>query len=600
MPYERIRMRKITFWIICFSILTLIVAVSSVADYQITNSTTEDAWVVYATWRFANGDWPAGWRTQGYYKIAPGERRNLRVPVDNRWVYIRVENTDGEMRPPDHTTRDSALFWRHPSKAFTVVENDDGDFLKSDHGRWSLETANLYKYRNGGSHTIVAEPLLAEDIYNQAIHSVVWIHAGEFRGSGVLIDRRRKLVVTNQHVIANSVWVDVFFPSYKQNGSVNKDINFYEGNKALLERNRYLTKGKVIAQNPRTDLAIVQLVQMPATAREIQRDFSRNVENSMKKGDIVHIFGNPGERLWNWTQGTFRQARGVCNFRDGRSLAGCLQMEGDTHPGNSGGPILNGQGTLIGLVVGGTDETVSLATPTRNIKALLNTVPANLAPISAPTYPKRVFRIRNTTGVTIPYQIRWSNSNDWQSESLETGFIVTHPSSGQNIPLGYPKIRFDHIADDGQQVTYRTYNLSTALFREGNNDHAPTYDFKYNRWGNRLDLFRDALAAPSLSKAAPEKTVLLTNYPNPFNPETWIPYQLAKPAEVTVAIYAADGKLVRMLTVGHQAAGPYQSKSRAVYWDGRNAIGEPVASGVYFYTLTAGDFTATRKMLIRK
>ena len=98
----------------------------------------------------------------------------------------------------------------------------------------------------------------------------------------------------------------------------------------------------------------------------------------------------------------------------------------------------------------------------------------------------------------------------------------------------------------------------------------------------------------------PEDTSLLPNYPNPFNPETWIPYQLAMPAAVTVAIHAADGRLVRTLAVGYQSAGVYQSKGRAVYWDGRNAQGEPVASGVYFYTLMAGDFTATRKLLIRK
>ncbi|MDE0010798.1 MAG: T9SS type A sorting domain-containing protein [Candidatus Poribacteria bacterium] len=98
----------------------------------------------------------------------------------------------------------------------------------------------------------------------------------------------------------------------------------------------------------------------------------------------------------------------------------------------------------------------------------------------------------------------------------------------------------------------------------------------------------------------PKETALLANYPNPFNPETWIPYHLSKDADVTLHIYAVNGTLVRTLSLGHQPAGMYQSRSRAVYWDGRNAFGEPVASGVYFYTLTAGDFTATQKMLIRK
>ena len=106
--------------------------------------------------------------------------------------------------------------------------------------------------------------------------------------------------------------------------------------------------------------------------------------------------------------------------------------------------------------------------------------------------------------------------------------------------------------------------------------------------------------AQLLTALIPKETALLVNYPNPFNPETWIPYQLAAPSEVTLTIYAIDGSVVRTLALGHQPVGIYQDKSRAAYWDGRNAVGEPVASGVYFYTLTAGDFTATRKMLIRK
>ncbi len=107
-------------------------------------------------------------------------------------------------------------------------------------------------------------------------------------------------------------------------------------------------------------------------------------------------------------------------------------------------------------------------------------------------------------------------------------------------------------------------------------------------------------AAPTVIASVVGDTLLLPNYPNPFNPETWIPYQLAVPSKVSIAIYAADGKLVRTLDLGYQSVGHYDSRSRAAYWDGRNALGEPVASGVYFYTLTAAEFTATRKMLILK
>ncbi len=112
-----------------------------------------------------------------------------------------------------------------------------------------------------------------------------------------------------------------------------------------------------------------------------------------------------------------------------------------------------------------------------------------------------------------------------------------------------------------------------------------------------------------ITVTADRENALLANFPNPFNPETWIPYHLAKPTEVTITIYAVNGQAVRTLALGHQPAGIYQTRSRAAYWDGRNAFGEPVASGLYFYTLstestrdsvTAADFTATRKMLIRK
>ncbi|MYB02401.1 T9SS type A sorting domain-containing protein [Candidatus Poribacteria bacterium] len=103
-----------------------------------------------------------------------------------------------------------------------------------------------------------------------------------------------------------------------------------------------------------------------------------------------------------------------------------------------------------------------------------------------------------------------------------------------------------------------------------------------------------------LTVLPPKNTALLPNYPNPFNPETWIPYQLEKSAEVIVFIYSANGTLIRKLALGYQSAGIYRSRDRAAYWDGRNEMGEPVASGVYFYTLSTGSFNGTRKMLVVK
>lgn len=91
---------------------------------------------------------------------------------------------------------------------------------------------------------------------------------------------------------------------------------------------------------------------------------------------------------------------------------------------------------------------------------------------------------------------------------------------------------------------------------------------------------------------------LLQNYPNPFNPETWIPFRLANKSSVAIHIYTQTGKLVRSLSPGIMSAGDYSSQSKALHWDGRNEKGEPVSSGVYLYTINAGEFSATRKCLL--
>ena len=107
-------------------------------------------------------------------------------------------------------------------------------------------------------------------------------------------------------------------------------------------------------------------------------------------------------------------------------------------------------------------------------------------------------------------------------------------------------------------------------------------------------------AAPAAIRTVVEQTQLLANYPNPFNPETWIPYHLANPSEVTITIYDTRGSIIRRLDLGHQREGYYTSRSRAAYWDGRNAVGERVASGIYFYQLQADGLSYSRRMVIVK
>ena len=103
-----------------------------------------------------------------------------------------------------------------------------------------------------------------------------------------------------------------------------------------------------------------------------------------------------------------------------------------------------------------------------------------------------------------------------------------------------------------------------------------------------------------LASVIPPKTALLPNYPNPFNPDTWIPFALADAAEITVTVYDAGGQVIRCMELGQQAPGVYRTPNRAAHWDGRNDRGEKVASGTYFVELAAGDFREMRRLVVMK
>ena len=165
------------------------------------------------------------------------------------------------------------------------------------------------------------------------------------------------------------------------------------------------------------------------------------------------------------------------------------------------------------------------------------------------------------------------------------GGVTVSGITGVTIPWNQPDRKSD------TQITIE-------LEFDGNMNTDGTLTFTVG--ANAIENYSGSALTTQVTVTADRENVLLANFPNPFNPETWIPYQLAKPTEVTITIYALNGQVVRTLALGHQVTGMYQNRSRAAYWDGKNEFGEKVASGLYFYTLTAGDFTATRKMLIRK
>ena len=179
-------------------------------------------------------------------------------------------------------------------------------------------------------------------------------------------------------------------------------------------------------------------------------------------------------------------------------------------------------------------------------------------------------------------------------QAVEAALLAAAAQAGDIEAIAGAPISFNaHQQAWSKQIAY--HNVATAFA-----DVRLLVETGEARLGKQLMVLRQLLELLEEMVTTPETTALLPNYPNPFNPETWIPYHLATDADVTVTIYDVRGNVVRELMLGHQSAGVYESRGRAAYWDGRNALGEPVASGVYFWTLTAGDFTATRKLFIAK
>jgi len=247
-------------------------------------------------------------------------------------------------------------------------------------------------------------------------------------------------------------------------------------------------------------------------------------------------------------------------------------------------------GTGYTVVVSGLGSPMSIA--------IGDTAPAGTAtetPTTTPT-PK-------PTGSTPNYDVDGSGTVD----NVDV-FLVA-------LAVGTPNTKYDVNGDgkvDAEDI---------ALVRDNRDDGAAAAPMivgvkltaeQVNRIQEQIDLLivtgdRSPAALKTLvylqqliATARPEKTQLLANYPNPFNPETWIPYELATDTDVRITIYNTQGVVIRVLQLGQQSAGYYTDRQRAAYWDGRNALGEQVASGIYFYQFETDTLSTMRKMVILK
>jgi hypothetical protein len=176
------------------------------------------------------------------------------------------------------------------------------------------------------------------------------------------------------------------------------------------------------------------------------------------------------------------------------------------------------------------------------------------------------------------------------ARNLRTGAVATDAIKAGRFDAVFADLNRNAVAEAGDKVE--------IIIRDSSNQIAAgpvTYQIVQD---DIRKAFRDMVIP--YGYARPEKNALLQNYPNPFNPETWIPFHLAQEADVSVMIYDSVGRLVRSLALGRKPEGIYVDKSKAAYWDGRNDTGEEVASGVYYYSITTGDFSATRKMIVKR
>ncbi|MDE0637273.1 MAG: trypsin-like peptidase domain-containing protein [Candidatus Poribacteria bacterium] len=240
----------------------------------------------------------------------------------------------------------------HTGGVSSVAFSSDGQMLASG----SLDkTIRLWKLTS----PTPPKPT-ANQVYTNAIRAVMWIVNPEIgEGSGVLLDKKHKLAVTNAHVTGPQNTIDVYFPAPDEKGELIKDRNFYLTSGNVLKRLGYYTKGHVVAKNEKTDLAIIRLDGLPETAREIDWKLTSPIT---KAGELVYILGNPAKQeLWRWTLGEFLNDHG--DF---------LHIQSDVFGGNSGGPVLNKQGILLGIVARSDQLMNAAAIPIRHINRLLS------------------------------------------------------------------------------------------------------------------------------------------------------------------------------------------------------------------------------------
>ena len=356
-------------------------------------------------------------------------------------------------------------------------------------------------------------------------------------------------------------------------------------------------------------------------------DLSPLVANTgLGNGDEIYIRGNPLSYLSIHTHIPILRNRGVTVEFDNRAHPALLKISGDNQNGASfvslPQPFIveaqdaNGS-ALVGISVtfavtagGGTLSTTitstdtngraqstltlgpNLGTNTVSVSATEIEVPATFYAIADSELPPTTADVNNDGSVNVLDLIVITSNLDTKGSNLAAD--INRDGVVNILDLVLAAGMFD-VAAAAPAAQLQVPETLTAIEVQGWLPEARALEVRDPIMKRGIMVLEQLLLS-----LTPRETELLVNYPNPFNPETWIPYRLGEDAFVTLTIYDGAGQVVRTFDVGHRIASPYESRSKAIYWDGRNDVGEPVASGVYFYHLSAGDFSATRRMVILK
>ena len=272
-------------------------------------------------------------------------------------------------------------------------------------------------------------------IYGEAIRSVAWIVNGKYQGSGFLLNKDLRFVVTNAHVVTDSERVDVFFPVTDRKGNVIEERNYYRKYREPLEAQGFYSSGRVIRKDEKNDLALVQVDWIPHDIREIDelKVCSDAMDSNEKR---VHILGNPGGLpLWRWSSGHLHKCGNT------------IDVESNISPGNSGGPVLDNEGRLVGIVVKSQQHMKAEAVPAERLVEMIKGMEI-----------ARITSFANRAGFLIHYRFRCGDGDQWEASSVRPGRVGVHwcYQGRLDFPVE-PAIRYDYLTDD--KVEYREWTL---------------------------------------------------------------------------------------------------------------------------------------------